>query len=355
MRVLLIKMSSMGDILHTLPALTDARAEHPDIRFDWIVEAGFAEIPTWHPAVERVFPIRLRQWRRQLWSPAVWRQMRQFFAQVAAAGPYDLILDAQGLLKSAFVAKKAQKALYKQGVNDGEKNGLKKNWGPPPIWGMDHKTAREGLAARFYDHPVHVPVAQHAITRLRQLFAAALDYSVPPGALDYGVCLPEGAVNVPVSAPYWVFLHGTTWETKLWPQAHWRELIRRAAGQGVQVVLPWGSEAEYARSRALAQGFAHAVVPPERLSLSEMAQLLRHSQQVVAVDTGLAHLAAALAVPTLVLYRVTDPQRVGALGPKVKHLCSPLARQYIKRFTQPAQEQASLQGLEVDTVWRIIS
>ena len=355
MRVLLVKMSSMGDVLHALPALTDARAAHPDIQFDWIVEKGFVEIPTWHPAVEQVFPIELRRWRKRLWSPAVWRQMRDFFDQVAASGPYDLILDAQGLLKSAFVARKAQKALKNRGFSAGQKNDPVKMGETPLIAGFDRASAREPLAARFYDRTFHVPVAQHAIDRLRQLFAHALDYPVPQRGLDYGITPPQTEHGLAVHAPYWVFLHGTTWETKLWPEGHWRQLIEYAAQDRRQIVLPWGDEEEKARSLQLAQRFDHVVVPDARLSLDAMASLLGHAEQVVAVDTGLAHLAAALNVPTVVLYRVTDPQRVGALGPEVKHLVSPVAYQYVKRFENEAQAQISLEGLAVEDVWRVIN
>ena len=148
-----------------------------------------------------------------------------------------------------------------------------------------------------------------------------------------------------MARPWWVLLHGTTWETKLWPEENWRALIARVGETGRQVVLPWGNEAERARSLRLAQGFEHAQVPERRLAIGEVAQLLKQAEQVVAVDTGLAHLAAALETPTLVLYRVTDPARVGALGPKVSHLTSPVAHRYIKRFGNAAEETISLQGL----------
>lgn len=347
MRVLLVKMSSMGDVIHTLPALTDALKARPDIRFDWIVESAFAEIPRWHAAVENVFPIQLRQWRRQLWKPAIWRAQREFFQTVAEKGPYDLIVDAQGLYKSLYVAKRAQKALARQGA----KNGAQKKSGTPLV-GFDRSSAREPLAAYGYDQGVNVPTDQHAIARLRQLFAQALGYAQPdPSQIDYGVNLPKEPLLLDVPSPYWVFLHGTTWETKLWPEENWRELIARARTAGRQVVLPWGNAEEQARSLRLAEGFAHAHVPAQRLAIGEVAQLLNHAEQVVAVDTGLAHLAAALAVPTLVLYRVTDPARVGALGPNVSHLVSPIAHRYIKRFRNQYEANDSLQGLDVNAVW----
>ncbi|SIN76024.1 heptosyltransferase-1 [Sulfurivirga caldicuralii] len=347
MRVLLVKMSSMGDVIHALPALTDAQRAIPGIRFDWIVESAFAEIPRWHAAVENVFPIQLRQWRRQFWRPSIWRAQRDFFEKVAQKGPYDLILDAQGLYKSLYVAKRAQKALARHGA----KNATLKKSGTPLV-GMDFRSAREPLAAYGYDQGVNVPTNQHAIARLRQLFAQALGYAQPDlGKIDYGVDLPKAPLPLDVSSPYWVFLHGTTWETKLWPEENWRKLIARALSAGRQVVLPWGNAEEQARSHRLAEGFAHVHVPTQRLAIGEVAQLLNQAEQVVAVDTGLAHLAAALAVPTLVLYRVTDPARVGALGPNVSHLVSPIAHRYIKRFRNQYEANDSLQGLDVNAVW----
>ncbi len=350
MRVLLVKMSSMGDVIHTLPALTDAQRALPGVRFDWIVESAFAEIPAWHPAVENVFPISLRQWRRQLWKPAVWRTQHEFFRTVAEKGPYDLILDAQGLYKSLYVAKRAQKALVRRSA----KNAALKKSGTPLV-GMDFRSAREPLVSLGYSRRLAVPKQQHAITRLRQLFAQALHYPLPDlNQIDYGVRLSQQPLPLAVEAPYWVFLHGTTWDTKLWPEENWRALIEWAGKVGKQVVLPWGNEVEHQRSLRLAEGFTYAQVPQRRLAISEVAQLLQQAEQVVAVDTGLAHLAAALAVPTLVLYRVTDPARVGAQGPKVKHLISPVAHRYIKRFASEVEAQKSLESLSVERVWEAV-
>ncbi len=341
MRVLLVKMSSMGDVIHTLPAVTDAQRACPGIQFDWIVEPAFAEIPSWHSAVAHVLPIPLRQWRRQLWKPSIRRAQAHFFESVAQTGPYDLILDAQGLYKSVYVAKKAQKALQKQGVE----NLLKKSEGPPLV-GFDFRSAREPLAALRYDRRISVSTEQHAIARLRQLFAQALDYPVPDlQQVDYGVSPPQLDLPLPVKAPYWVFLHGTTWETKLWPEAYWRELIDHAARHGRQVVLPWGNDEERARSLRLAQGFDNVLVPGECLSLGVIASLLGGAEQVVAVDTGLAHLAAALNIPTLVIYRVTSPRKVGVKGGQTVCLASETCESYEKNIHRLSVEK-SLRGIE---------
>lgn len=342
MRILLIKMSSMGDVFHTFPALTDAMKALPDLQVDWVVEEGFAEIPAWHPVVNKVFPIGLRRWRKHPFKSR--SEIRQFFAQVNQQN-YDLVLDAQGLLKSVWVARKI----------------------PALKVGMDWSTVREPLASLFYDQKIHVPKNQHAITRLRQLFAQALKYDWQPGQpVAYGLEIENGQSQVVLEEKaakqefelkdYIVGLHGTTWETKLWPEENWVALGQKLLLEGKRWVLPWGNEAERQRAEQIRQlveamqaDFKGKVwVPAERLSLNEVVALLKKSSAVVSVDTGLSHVAAALSVPMVVIYRVTDPVKVGALGEKVQHLVSPVAEQYLKKFTSKEQEALSLQGLGVE-------
>lgn len=333
MRVLLIKMSSMGDVFHTFPALTDALQAMPGLVVDWVVEEAFEQIPHWHPAVERVLAINLRQWRKQPFAKQTRQQKAAFFARVKEQN-YDLVLDAQGLLKSAWVIRQinAPKKVLKVG--------------------LDGSSARERLASLCYDRKINVAKDQHAITRLRELFAKALDYPLPNTPIEYGLNHQAWQpLNQLEATPYVVCLHSTTWTTKYWPEAYWQQLIARLNQDGLKVVLPWGNAEEQARSERLAQGLNEHQVwcPPAQLKLNEMARLLKHANAVVSVDTGLSHVAAALDVPLIVLYRVTDPKRVGAQGQTVTHLCSPLAPNYIKQF-KPGQEQASLQGLHLDDV-----
>ena len=316
----------MGDVFHTFPALTDAMRAIPGLVIDWVVEEGFAEIPSWHPVVNQVFPIGLRRWRKHPFSKQTRREVREFFQQVNQ-NQYDLVLDAQGLLKSVWVARKIS----------------------APRVGLDWSSAREPLASWFYQQKVHVSKDLHAITRLRQLFAQALNYPTPQNPIDYGLnhqaWLPLDNLK---NQDYVVCLHGTTWTTKYWPEEYWQALIANLNQQGFSVVLPWGSEEEKQRSQRLAANH-QAWCPQTPLKLNEMARLLKFAKAVVSVDTGLSHVAASLEVPMVVLYRVTDPKLVGALGPKVHHLCSPLAPQYIKKF-KPGQQQASLEGIGVEDV-----
>jgi len=326
-------MSSMGDVFHTFPALTDAMKALPNLKVDWVVEEGFAEIPAWHPVVDKVYPIGLRRWRKH---PLQARdEMRQFFEGINQQN-YDLVLDAQGLLKSAWVARKI--SAPKMGKA-----------------GMDWSTVRESLASLFYDQKIHVPKNQHAITRLRQLFAQALKYPMPDlEQITYGLNTQAWKKLPNLQENYLVFLHGTTWDTKLWPEDHWQALLEKVTQKGHQVVIPWGNKTEKQRAIRIAGKNAQAWVPEAKLSLNEMARILKFAQQVVSVDTGLSHVSAALDTPMVVLYRVTDPIKVGALGKNVIHLVSPMATEYIKKFKNFRQKTLSLQGLEVkDVIQRI--
>lgn len=299
MRVLLVKTSSLGDVIHALPAVTDAARAIPGLRFDWVVEESFAEIPAWHPAVHKVIPVALRRWRKQplrAWRGGEWRA----FIEAVGDTAYDAVIDAQGLLKSALLTR------YGQG----------------PVHGLDRNSAREPLASLFYRHRHRVAWGRHAVERVRELFALALGYALPDAPCDYGldrrrIPMPD----TPAAVPYLVFLHGTTWPTKHWPESYWRGLAELADAAGWETRLPWGNPEEQARAERIAAGLAHARVL-QRLSLAGMAAELAGARACVAVDTGLGHLAAAFDVPTLSLFGPTHPGFTGAWGPRQEHLAS---------------------------------
>ena len=229
----------------------------------------------------------LKTWRNGEW--------RAFRADLEAR-QYDLVIDAQGLLKSAAVTRLA--------------NG--------PKWGLDRNSAREGLSARVLDHPVVVPRRKHAITRVRLLFAAALGYECPRGAPDYGL-QRERAPQALEQGAHLAFFHGTTWETKHWPEPFWRQLLEKAQAHGCQVSLPWGSEVERQRAERLADGLPAVTVWPA-MGLDALLERLMAVDGFVAVDTGLAHLAAACDVPGVALYGPTDPALTGVRGAHARSL-----------------------------------
>jgi len=329
----------MGDVFHAFPALTDAMQNQPGLVVDWVVEGSFAEIPQWHPVVDKVYPIELRKWRKRLLSKQTRQEIKAFFEAVNLTH-YDLIIDAQGLLKSAWVAGKINAKTA----------------------GYDWQSAREPLATLFYQFKYPVAKDQHAILRLRQLLAQSLNYVLPENApIVYGLntqawSKPEVLIKNVGQDDYWVFLHGTTWETKYWPEAYWIELLQKANASGLKVILPWGNQEEHERALRIGSSAENnqAWVPDEILSLNTVAKILKNAQAVVSVDTGLSHVAAALEVPMVVLYRVTDPKLVGADGSKVTRLESPCAPGYIKEFKDSIQEQHSLQGLDAKSVWQCL-
>ncbi|KTS28686.1 lipopolysaccharide heptosyltransferase RfaC [Pantoea stewartii] len=291
MHVLIVKTSSMGDVLHTLPALTDAMHALPGIRFDWVVEENFAQIPAWHPAVDKVLPVAIRRWRKH-WFGSEQREERVRFKRDLQSRHYDVVIDAQGLIKSAALVTRLAK---------GVKHGL------------DSRSAREPFASWWYDKKHEVSKQQHAVERTRELFAKSLGYEKPQTQGDYAIAGHFRNVALQGENAYLVFLHATTRDNKHWPESHWRELIERLQPTGLRVKLPWGAEHEHQRAIRLAEGFEHVEVLP-RLTLEAVAQQLAGAKAVVSVDTGLSHLTAALDRPNITLYGPTDPGLIGGYG-----------------------------------------
>jgi heptosyltransferase-1 len=303
MRVLIVKTSSMGDVLHALPALTDAMHAIPGIQFDWVVEEGFAQIPSWHPAVDKVIPVAIRRWRKN-WFGAETRQQRCDFKRELQSRTYDIIIDAQGLVKSAALVTRVAK---------GEKHG------------MDSKTAREPFACWFFDKKHQVNKKQHAVERIRELFALSLGYEKPTTRGDYAIAARFTSDHSAEGENYLVFLHATTRADKHWPEAHWRELIGLLADSGLKIKLPWGANHEHQRALRLAEGFDYVEVLP-KLSLEQVAAILADAKAVVSVDTGLSHLTAALDRPNITLYGPTDPGLIGGYGQNQRALTADSTR-----------------------------
>lgn len=282
--LLLVKTSSMGDVLHNLPAVTDILRHFPGARIDWVAEESFAALPALHPGVRQVLSVAVRRWRHN-WLAAR-HEMRQA-CHALHAHPYGLVIDSQGLLKSALIARCAR------GVRCGY------DWG----------SAREPLASLFYQRKFAVPRRLHAVERNRLLAAAALGYEVS-GPPVYGLAVPALELPWLGSSPYVVFLHATSRDNKLWLEDNWIALGRTLHERGLRAVLPWGNTAEQTRAARLCAQIPDALMAP-RLSLPEAATLLGRAHAVVGVDTGLSHLAAALDVPMIGLYTATDPGLTG--------------------------------------------
>lgn len=288
-RVLLVKTSSLGDVVHNLPVASDIAAAYPGVAIDWVVEESFAAIPRWHPRVRRVLPVAMRRWRRAPWQREV-RTQWQLFVKTLRSETYDAVIDTQGLLKSAWLARQAL------GIRHG----------------LDWASSREPLGW-LYDRTYAVPWGRHAVARNRDLAAQALGYQPAP-AVDYGLRKPLSPGSwQPAGADYALLMHATSAERKLWPESRWIALGSSLAACGITVVLPWGSESELQRSERLAERISGAMVPP-RLDLDPLAALIAGAAAVIGTDTGLTHLAGALGVPTVGLYCATDPAATGLFG-----------------------------------------
>ena len=330
LKILLVKTSSLGDVIHTLPALTDAGRAMPGITFDWVVEESFAEIPLLHPNVRKVIPVAWRRWRKNMWTRQFWREMTEFWRSLCAE-KYDLVIDAQGLVKSACVTRMAR------GVRAG----------------LDWDSAREPLASLGYQKKCHVNFYQHAIVRMRSIFSALLEYPMPQGAPEYGVSREAFLENH--AEDYIVFLHGTTWETKLWPESYWVELAKLAAQREFKIKLLWGNALERQRAERLAAQVDNIKVLPKQ-DLLGSAKVIANARGVVALDTGLTHLAAALEVPTVSLYGPTNPIYTGAEGKSQVRMaaqfpCAPCFKRECTYLGKASVSPACFSSLSAQKVW----
>ncbi len=331
MRVLLIKTSSMGDLIHTFPALTDAGKAIPGISFDWVVEESFIDIPAWHPLVKNVIPVALRRWRKGIFSAetrAGWQQLRQ----TLNAQQYDLVLDAQGLVKSALITYCTKS----------------------PRAGLDWHSAREKFASLAYQRKYTVNFYQHAVVRMRSLFGLALGYDLPASNPDFGLDTTRFARTAD-NENYLVFLHGTTWTSKQWPLSYWVQLAQMAGTAGYRIKMSGGNEDEMARAQQIAAASQYVDVLP-RLSISQMAELIANAKGAVAVDTGFGHLAGALDIPTVSIYGSTNPAFTGALGKHSIQLaadfpCSPCLSR-VCTYTKPSDvKPACYATVPPEKVW----
>ena len=284
--ILFIKTSSLGDVIHHMPALTEARRALPQARFAWAVEEAFAPVVALHPDVADVIPVAWRRWRSSLYAPATLSEIAASLGKIRSRR-YDTVIDSQGLLRSALIARAAH----------GRRHGY------------DMKSVREPLASLFYDVRHNVGRSLHAVERNRLLAARALGFA-PQGGPDFGLdraSLKSGTTR------YAVLLHATARAEKQWPEQDWIALGKAIGGAGLELVLPFGSEAERERAQRIAAAVAGARIAP-RQPLDGLARLIAGAQFVVGVDTGLLHLAAALSVPLAAIFTGSEPGLTGPVG-----------------------------------------
>ena len=351
-----MKMSSFGDVIHTLPALTDLKLAIPDIEIDWVLEEAFAPLAAAHPAVTETIPVAVRSAR---WPPTRWvtfmigrARIRRHFR----SRRYDFVLDAQGLLKSAILARQAGR----------------------PVFGFDANSAREHAASILYKKSFSVPQGLHAVERTRLLFAAAFGYDLPAGEGDFGlwdsprstptraepapawaeVATPPRSSSGPADPPpalparYGILIQAASWPSKLWPETHWRSLLDRLGAEGKSVVIPWGNDAERARATRLAAGRPLIHVLSRRLSGTPLISVIQRAEFAIGLDSGLMHLATALGVPGVWLFGPTDPALTGPYGPRQHVLRSPHREAPCYRRNCPKEPDGlcCMRRIEVDAV-----
>lgn len=312
MKVLVVKTSSMGDVIHTMPAVTEALRHRPDLVLDWCVEAPFAPLVRLHPGVNEVHEVELRRWRRRPWSGEVWRAVAALRERLRARR-YDLVIDAQGLLKSVWIARAAG----------------------APIVGFDRRSAREPLAVLAYHHRQAAPWDIHAVPRLLRLFASSLGYACDESAIDCGLKRPAAVAD---AARVAFLLHGTQWPSKRWTTAQWGDLAQRLAERGFTPAATWSNAQEESLAREVAR---HApttrLIPPT--SLDRLADEIARAALVIGCDTGLTHLAAAFGVPVVGLFLSTAPGLTGPVGPRALTLtadldCAPCLARHCRRVAR---------------------
>lgn len=286
--ILFIKTSSMGDVLHHMPAVTDARRLFPEARLTWLVDELYAPLVQLHPAIDEIIPIAVRRWRKQFYKPSAWQE---FFKAVDTlrARTFDKIIDTQGLVRTALTAKLAF----------GERHGY------------DAASIREPFAARFYDVNHKVGWDLHVIARNRTLTARALGYSLE-GAPNYG--FDRSNIKPGANGNYAIIFHATAKVKKEWPEERWIDVANGLSKNGLEVVLPWGSEAERARSERIAAAIPNARIPAHAPIL-DVARLISGAKLVVGVDTGFLHVAAALGVPVVAVFTITKSHTAIPMGP----------------------------------------
>ncbi|MGS0742058.1 lipopolysaccharide heptosyltransferase I [Glaciimonas sp. GG7] len=288
MNILIVRVSSLGDVVHNMPMVADIRRHYPDANIDWVVEEGYVNLVRLNPEVRRIIPFALRRWRKRFFSPATRHEMSDFRRQLKHDA-YDVIFDTQGLLKTSVIMRMAR--LAPKGKRVGLANATE-------------GSGYEPISRIFHTMSVKVGLRTHAVLRARQVAAQALGYSVE-GSANFNMQMPamtqEQAPSWLSSQPYAVFFHGTARADKQWAFANWVAIAEKLAAQGIQVLLPWGSAAEKQTAENLAAQISNARVLP-KLPLMEAVLLAQRAALVVGVDTGLTHVAAAFNRPTIEMY-----------------------------------------------------
>ena len=287
----------MGDLMHALPALTEAKEHIEDISFDWVVDTNFASVPSWHPSVDKIITTDHRNWKKQLFSKNSRKSLRGVINQINDNN-YDLVVDMQNNLKSAFIS-----YLCKHDVV-----------------GLDSKSAREYPAHLAYSKRINVDKKLHAIERQKKLLGDALGYEYEQGPINYGASFNAFIKpNITLPDKYFVLVQNASWITKQWSIGNWQQLILYLEDKGIVMLLPSGNleELEKAKEICSVSEKAQAI---DLMPLDEIAYMVQHADFCICSDTGLAHLSALTGTPSITLYGPTKTSLIGTMGINQNHL-----------------------------------
>ena len=290
----------MGDLMHALPAITEAKHQINNITFDWVVDKSFSSVPKWHPSVENTIETNHREWKLNLFSSQSRNEMKKVLNKIDES-EYDLIVDMQNNLKSAFLSFMCNSS----------------------VTGLDAKSAREYPAHLAYEKKIMVPKAMHAIQRQKQLLASALGYKTDTENTDYGIS--KANFKKPLDMPsnnYAICVQNASWITKQWPIESWKELLRILEKRDINLLFPSGNQEELDRANEICS-VSEKALALEVLPLNEIAFLIDNSEFTLCSDTGLAHLSAVVGTPSLTLYGPTDTRLIGTYGENQNHFVSP--------------------------------
>ncbi len=324
MRILIIKTTSLGDVVHNLPIVSDIKKQFSNALIDWVVDESFVDVLAMHGGINSIIPLATRRWRKALFSKQTWCEMFAFKRQLQSQ-TYDVVIDSQGLLKSGLITYLSNS---------------------PNKCGYDKTSARESIARFFYHRCYVVSWTLQAVVRNRLLAASSLGYAVDENTLYYGIHMPDATVADAVNmlpTRFIMALHGTSRDSKLWAEENWVALGQSIQPQGLVLVLPWGNHAEKLRAERIASQVEQAIVLP-KLNLKSLSIIICKAQAIIGVDTGLAHLAVALNKPVIGIYTDTNPDHTGLYGSKL-HRYANLGSEDIK--TSPQDVLAQLKTFKI--------
>ncbi len=290
-RILIVKTSSLGDIVHNFPAITDLKRNYPETAIDWIVEENYSDLPLLHPGITKVIPVSIRRWRRESNLANTFREVSRFFSELQKE-TYNAVIDTQGLFKSALISKFAK----------------------GPSYGLNSQSAREPVGF-FYTRSFKVRRDEHAVEKNRKLIALAMNYNLKEKA-DYGLQISisqkfELDIN---TGPYAVLLPFSSNKKKSWSDEHWITIGKFINQLGMHSLFIVGTDSDYRDAQNLSAQIENSVIFPIS-PLDKVTLVLGNASVIIGLDTGLTHLAAALCKPTIGIYLTTNPDKTGLYGP----------------------------------------